>query len=148
MTGQAHYTHELVGRFPDEPHHGVLYVSMEFASAMHRCMCGCGESVITPLTPTDWRMTYDGETMSLAPSVGNWSMACQSHYWLDRGRVRWSGRWTPEQVAAGRARDRLAKARAFGESPEPNYATLPELQQKRRERWLLTLLSRLSRWWN
>jgi hypothetical protein len=111
---RAHYDDELVERFPDQPAHGVLYVSMQFATAMHLCMCGCGEPVITPLTPTDWRMVYDGETISLAPSVGNWSMGCQSHYWLEGGRVRWSGRWSAEQIAAGRARDRRAKAQAYG----------------------------------
>jgi hypothetical protein len=104
---------------------------MEFATAMHCCMCGCGEPVITPLTPTDWRLTYDGETMSLAPSVGNWSMRCQSHYWLDNGLVRWSGRWTPEQIAAGRAHDRLAKAQAVGEAIELDAAPV----QRRETRW-------------
>lgn len=144
MSGRAGYTHELVDRFPDEPHDGVLYVSLPFATAMHRCMCGCGEPVITPLTPTDWQVTYDGETMSLAPSVGNWSMRCQSHYWLKNGRVRWSGRWTTEQITTGRARDRLAKARAFGEPPEIGAA--PESETKRRERWWLRLRKRLRLW--
>ena len=106
---------------------------MEFATAMHMCMCGCREPVITPLTPTDWRMTYDGETVSLAPSVGNWSMACQSHYWLDGGSVRWLGRWTPEQIAKGRARDRLVTARALGESADSGAE--PESEPKQRERW-------------
>jgi hypothetical protein len=115
---RAHYTHELVERFPDEPVEGVLYVSMEFATTMHLCMCGCGETVITPLTPTDWRITYDGETVSLAPSVGNWSMRCESHYWLQDGRVRWSGRWSVEQIAAGRAHDRRVKAHSYGEAPD------------------------------
>jgi hypothetical protein len=141
---RAHYTHEFVERFPDDPGEGVLYVSMEFGTAMHLCMCGCAEPVITPLTPTDWRVTYDGETMSVAPSVGNWSMGCRSHYWLDSGRVRWSGRWTPGQVAAGRARDRLAKARAFGESPEMSTAPEPEAR-RRQPRWS-SLRKRLSLW--
>lgn len=135
------YRHELVERFPDDPQQGVLYVSMEFASAIHRCMCGCGEPVITPLTPTDWRVTYDGETMSLAPSVGNWSMQCQSHYWLDGGTVRWAARWTPEQIAAGRARDRLAKAREFGEAPVVEEG--PDVGVHPRRRWWGRLLERL-----
>lgn len=136
----ARYTDELVERFPDEPQEGVLYVSMEYATALHLCMCGCGESVITPLTPTDWRMTYDGETISLAPSVGNWSMACQSHYWLEVGRVRWSERWSAKQIAAGRDRDRLAKAHAFNEAPPASSPVLDsggrESQWARMRRWL------------
>jgi Family of unknown function (DUF6527) len=137
---RARYTHELVVSFPDEPRDGVLYVSIKFATAMHRCMCGCGEQVITPLTPTDWRLTYNGETVSLAPSIGNWSMRCQSHYWLDDGHVRWAGRWTLEQISAGRAHDRLTKAQAFGEAIEPDGA--PALARQR-ELWWRRLRERL-----
>ena len=136
---RARYTHELIERFLDEPQEGVLYISMEFATALHLCMCGCAEPVITPLTPTDWRMTYDGETVSLAPSVGNWSVPCQSHYWLEGGRVRWSGRWGAEQIAAGRARDRLAKARQFDGVPP----TAARPQRARRPRAWRRLLRRL-----
>ena len=141
MSGHMEYRHELVARFPAKPDQGVLYVSMEFASAMHYCMCGCGEHVITPLTPTDWRVIYDGETMSLAPSVGNWSMQCQSHYWLDCGRVRWAARWTPEKIAAGRAHDRLAKARQFGEAPVVELR--PDVADDPRRGWQFRLLERL-----
>ncbi len=51
---------------------GILYVSMSFASAVHRCACGCGQEVVTPLSPTDWQLHFDGENVSLEPSVGNW----------------------------------------------------------------------------
>lgn len=107
--------HELVETFPAEPTDGVLYVSMPYASAMHRCLCGCGEEVVTPFGPTDWKMTFDGESVSLHPSIGNWSLSCQSHYWITEGEVHWSRRWSAEQIAAGRARDRHVKASAFGE---------------------------------
>lgn len=38
----------------------------------------------------------------MAPSVGNWSFPCRSHYWIDQSRIRWAGAWTDEQVEAGR----------------------------------------------
>lgn len=109
------YRHELVASFPDEPEAGVLYVSIQYATALHHCMCGCGEAVVTPFGPVDWRMIYDGETVSLAPSIGNWSTPCQSHYYLTGGRVRWAGRWSREQIIRGRERDRLATADHFRE---------------------------------
>lgn len=115
MSEHSSYEYELVDRFPDIARDGVLYVSMGYATSMHRCMCGCRESVVTPLSPTDWRMTYDGETISLAPSIGNWSMPCQSHYWLDHGQVRWAGAWTRDEIEAGRDRDRARKAHAVRE---------------------------------
>jgi hypothetical protein len=132
MMRQEKYTYELVERFPEEPVGGVLYVSMTYATAMHRCMCGCSEQIVTPFDPTDWKMSYDGETISLSPSIGNWSVPCRSHYWLIEGQVRWSQSWTDTQIAAGRARDRHAKARRFD---EPDAAPAAAKQNK-------------PRWWN
>ena len=66
--------HRFVEDLPDDVRPGVLYVSMEYGTAAHRCCCGCGEEVVTPFTPTGWKMTYDGETVSLKPSVGNWTL--------------------------------------------------------------------------
>ncbi|WP_417924835.1 DUF6527 family protein [Collimonas pratensis] len=27
----------------------------------------------------DWSLTYDGKTVSLDPSIGNWSLPCRAH---------------------------------------------------------------------
>ena len=61
-------------------------------------------------------MIYDGETVSLDPSIGNWSFPCQSHYWLERGRVSWAEQWSRERIDRGRALDRARKARDVDES--------------------------------
>lgn len=105
---------EFVEFIPEKIERGTLYVSMPYATAVHSCCCGCGREVVTPFSPTDWRLTFDGETVSLAPSIGNWSFECQSHYWIERGRIRWSTQWTPEEIAAGRLRDQAAKAQHYG----------------------------------
>lgn len=104
--------HEFIEEAPDELDDGVLYISMEYRTTLHLCCCGCGNQVVLPLRPTAWRLTYDGETVSLAPSVGNWSFACRSHYWIRDSRVRWAGGWTDEQVAAGRRRTLEARGAA------------------------------------
>ncbi len=101
--------HEFVAEFPEDPVDGVLHVSVQFATALHRCCCGCGNKVITPLSQTDWTLTYDGRTVSLDPSIGNWSFPCQSHYFITRNRVEWPGRWTQKEIASGRAADRARK---------------------------------------
>lgn len=66
--------------------------------------------MVTPFSPTDWQLTFDGVSVSLYPSIGNWSLACRSHYWIKRGgKVQWAGQWSDEEVAAGRAHDRWLK---------------------------------------
>jgi len=104
----------FVEEVPEKLQPGVLYVSIPYATAVHCCCCGCGEEIVTPLTPTDWRMTYDGESVSLSPSVGSWSLPCKSHYVIDRGKVRWAAAWTKAQIDRQWARDRAAKAAYYG----------------------------------
>lgn len=107
--------HQFVESFPDALKPGVLYVSLEYGSVAHSCCCGCGEEVVTPLTPTDWKITYDGEAVTLHPSVGNWTLPCRSHYVIRHGKVIEALPWTDAEVAAERDRDRRAKANYFGQ---------------------------------
>lgn len=106
--------HRFVETFPETLEPSVLYVSLEFGSAAHSCCCGCGEEVVTPLTPTDWNITYDGETITLHPSVGSWTLPCRSHYVIRRNRVIEAPPWSDAEVAAERRRDRRAKAAHYG----------------------------------
>jgi len=128
MMRHSRLEHQFVEHIPENVEPGVLYISMEYGTAAHCCCCGCGEEVVTPFTPTDWKMTFDGETVSLHPSVGSWSLACRSHYVIRRGRVIEAGPWTDEQVAAERRRDRVAKARHFGAVIAPGGVPGPEPQ--------------------
>lgn len=112
--------HRFVPHLPERLAPGVLYISMEFGTAAHSCCCGCGEEVVTPFTPTDWRMTFDGETISLHPSVGNWNLPCRSHYVIRRGRVVEAESWSDRQIAGERRRDKAEKARFYGHpTPTP-----------------------------
>lgn len=110
--------HRFVTNIPRELQPGVIYISMEFATAMHLCCCGCGEQVVTPLTPTDWRLTYDGETVSLSPSIGNWNYACRSHYFIRKSKVEWSLSWSDRRIAVCRERDRARKEIYFSSQGE------------------------------
>lgn len=118
---------EFVQAIPEKLEDKTLYVSMDYATAAHKCCCGCGREVVTPLSPTDWKLTFDGVSVSLSPSIGNWSFACRSHYWIVRNSVKWADQWSPEQVEAGRAGDRRAKQAYYGEhagtrTPKPSQA--------------------------
>lgn len=105
--------HEFVEYVPEDVRAGVVYVSTTYATATHKCCCGCNNEVVTPLLPTDWELTFDGESISLYPSIGNWSLPCQSHYWITRNQVKWDRRWSKEEIEAGRAQDRMRKERYY-----------------------------------
>jgi hypothetical protein len=118
--------HRFVEFVPRDLEFGVLYVSIAYATAVHACACGCGNRVVTPLTPSDWQLTFDGETVSLSPSIGNWSFACQSHYWIRRDQVRWARRWSPAEIDRGRQRSRAATERRIDPGMEAPAEPSPE----------------------
>lgn len=114
MSRLSAFSHEFVEFIPSELKHGVVYISIPYATASHNCACGCRRKVVTPLTPTDWKLIFDGETVSLSPSIGNWSFECRSHYWILRNHVKWARRWIEAEVDEARTLDRNLK-RAYYE---------------------------------
>ncbi len=139
--------HRFVEFMPTPLEPGVLYISMAYATAAHSCCCGCGEEIVTPLTPTDWRMTFDGETISLWPSIGNWNLACRSHYVVDRSGVIEAAPWSDAQIAAGRLREKAAKTRYYGDEPAvaaPERHQTQDLHDPPRSGFWRRLLSRLG----
>lgn len=107
--------HEFVEFVPEKLQEGILYVCIPFATVLHKCFCGCGLEVVTPLTPTDWRLTYNGQTVSLDPSIGNWSFPCQSHYWITKDVVIWSHKWSKQRISSGRNEDQRSKKEFYCE---------------------------------
>ena len=114
--------HEFVDTVPDTLQGNLLYVSLKYNTAIHKCFCGCGEEVVTPLSPLHWKMTYDGESISLYPSIGNWSLECHSHYWVTGGQVIWAEKWTDEEVRTIRNVRR--------KEAEPDLVTEEQQQQR------------------
>jgi len=97
--------HKFVEFIPEVLDDGILYVSIAHGTAVHRCCCACGREVVTPLTPTDWKLIFDGETVSLYPSIGNWNFPCRSHYWITRNHVEWAEDWSDWRIAAAEEKD-------------------------------------------
>lgn len=112
-------SHEFVEFVPEQLQEGVLYISTTYATAAHRCFCGCGREVVTPLSPTDWTLSFNGETVSLSPSIGNWSLPCRSHYWIEDNCIQWSGEMSQKAIDASRTRDRQLKAMYFEHRRSP-----------------------------
>ena len=65
-------SHRFVDTMPEELEEGVLYVSIRHRIALHRCFCGCGIEISAPLAPIEWKLIFDGESVSLSPSIGVW----------------------------------------------------------------------------
>jgi hypothetical protein len=94
---------------PRELEEGVLYISEVHNIAVHRCASGCGEKVVTPLSPVEWQLRKDGDLVSLHPSIGNWNYACRSHYWIKRNRIIWAGMLSEREIARVQECDRADK---------------------------------------
>lgn len=127
MLPHTRLEHQFVHYIPDRLEPGVIYISMDYATAAHSCCCGCGEQVVTPFTPTDWKFTFDGETVSLSPSVGNWNFACRSHYYIERSRVIEARPWREKEIETGRWMDASAKASYYGKTKpiDPRHPLSP-----------------------
>ncbi len=111
--------YEFVEFIPDELKERTLYISHTYCTAVHKCCCGCGREVVTPLSPTGWQLTFDGKAVSLYPSIGSWSLPCQSHYFITKNKVVWAQKWTKKQIARGRAQEARAKERYYDETQPP-----------------------------
>ena len=139
--------HEFVKAIPNELKERTLYVCIDYATAVHKCCCGCGREVVTPLSPTDWTLTYDGLSISLHPSIGNWSFECQSHYWIEESTATWASRWSRKRIEAGRAHDRRAKERYYtgvGIGSKKDWTSGNDESRKGFWTWLSKLWSKRS----
>jgi len=115
--------HKFVTSAPEQLEDHTLYISIEYASVIHKCCCGCGQEVVTPLSPTDWKLIFDGKTVSLDPSIGNWSSECKSHYWISKSTVQWARKWTGEEIRTGKARDQSKKKAYYKREAQKNNET-------------------------
>ena len=87
---QPQLTLEHVKFFPEDLDDRTLYVSLPYRTASHKCPCGCGNMVVTPLGPSGWQLTLDDGGATLHPSIFSRALDCQSHYWIRGNRVVWA----------------------------------------------------------
>lgn len=109
---------EFVDFVPGELEERKLYVSIEYATSVHLCACGCGNKVVTPINPAEWQLIYDGESVSLYPSIGNWQFPCRSHYWVRRNEIHWARPWSEGEIESGRERDAADLAHYYARREE------------------------------
>ncbi|KVV15039.1 DUF6527 family protein [Flavobacterium sp. TAB 87] len=105
--------HKFVEFIPEQLEDGVLYISLTYCTAIHKCACGCSNEVVTPFAPNDWKMTFDGKTISLSPSIGNWNFDCRSHYWIRNSEIILARQWDDEEIKAGSKKPKKKKKKSF-----------------------------------
>lgn len=126
---------EFVEFIPDDLKERTLYISIPYCTALHKCCCGCGREVVTPLSPTGWQLIFDGKTVSLYPSIGSWSLPCQSHYFITKNKVLWARQWSGRQIAKGREQEATARERYYAGAVSPtNAATTPSPTSRTKKR--------------
>ena len=76
---------------PEKLEEGKLYISLEYGSVVHNCLCGCGSRTVTPIDcvvegkDMGWRLIqHPDKKVSLTPSIGNYQLPCKSHYILTK----------------------------------------------------------------
>lgn len=135
-------TYELVEFIPETLSEGILYVSEKYKTAAHKCCCGCGEEVITPLNPTDWKLQIQDGKVSMWPSIGNWSYACNSHYIIRHGRILWVGEMSQEAIQMGRDADKIRKDKYFDSiNKQKDMNTSPSVSD-----WLNNIIRKVMNW--
>ncbi|MCW5318680.1 hypothetical protein GTQ43_34885 [Nostoc sp. KVJ3] len=137
--------HQFVEFIPSELKEGIIYVSIAYTTAVHKCCCGCGNKVVTPITPTDWKLIFDGKTISLTPSIGNWSFPCRSHYWVKRNKIRWAEDWSDKQVDAGRKREEAATQHYY-DAAQPPTVEMPATERNQKPK--LGFRQIIKQWWS
>ncbi len=94
--------HEFVEFIPENISDGIIYISITYRTAVHNCVCGCKNKVVTRFSPTNWQFTFDGVSISLYPSIGNWSFKCKSHYWITKNTIKKAELWSDEEIEDNR----------------------------------------------
>lgn len=122
MSRPQSVTHEYVEYIPENLQSGILYISLKYKTASHLCCCGCGNKVVTPLNSAKWDLTDHGKSVSLFPSVGNWSFPCKSHYWITRGQIKWAAVMSDRQINHIRKIDH-ADAELYALTKDPESAS-------------------------
>lgn len=143
--------HEFVEYIPNHLKEETIYISVTFGTVVHKCCCGCGNEVITPLSPTDWKLTFDGESISLYPSIGNWNFDCKSHYWVQNSRVEWDRKWSGKEINSGRHQDYLYKRKYYGKnslSPNKDITANDRASKSDKLEAKNNFWSRLRSWWS
>lgn len=144
---------ESVEFIPERLEEGVLYISERYRTAVHKCCCGCGQEVVTPLSPAEWSVKRNGGLVSLWPSIGNWSYPCRSHYVIRDNRVIQAKPMTELQIRRVKTNDHADKTAQIRRTNHVKETTAPvqqpnvQVTSSRERQPMMNWLQHLIRWW-
>jgi hypothetical protein len=140
---------EFIESAPRPLSDGVLYISDRFRTALHLCCCGCGREVVTPLNPAGWSYKREVGTVTLKPSIGNWSFPCRSHYLIIRNEIVWAKPMSPQQIAMVKAKDARDQKTLIDRSNAAKLSSGTRLPASvnRRASTASQLIALVRRWW-
>jgi hypothetical protein len=69
-----------VDLIPEILEENKIYISKEYKTSIHNCLCGCGHKVVTPLIDSMWHLSENSKGISLTPSILSNNLDCKSHY--------------------------------------------------------------------
>jgi hypothetical protein len=101
---------------------------------------------VTPLSPIDWSLTFDGETITLDPSIGNWSFECKSHYFIRKNKVVWAKRFSDKEIAEVKYIDSQDKEDYYSKPSKEKSIKVSESKEEFTENTSSRI--RLIDWWN
>ncbi len=122
-------SHKFVDLIPKEIESGLVYISLKYNTMVHLCCCGCNNKVVTPLSPTGWSLKYDGDVISIKPSIGNWNFPCRSHYWISESSVVWSYTFGDKEIESVRYRDNKDRTDYLESKQKTNQTWIAKLYQ-------------------
>lgn len=73
-------TTKYVEFVPNDLEQNVLYISKEFETIVHLCLCGCGNLSVTPINERGWKLIESNNKVSLTPSILNTACPNRYHY--------------------------------------------------------------------
>jgi len=100
---------------------------IEYATAVHKCACGCGKEVVTPLSPTDWKLIFDGKALSLEVLDRQLGLPVAArNYWVKNTTGRYGRRIGPRHASMPTAR--MIALEKTSITAKEQTAVLPKLE--------------------
>jgi hypothetical protein len=140
---------EFIESAPKQLSDGVIYISDRFRTALHKCCCGCGKEVVTPLNPAGWSYLLEDGKVTLKPSIGNWSFPCKSHYLITRNQVVWAHAMSDRQIAQVKARDARDQRAYIARCNQAKSTSAPIISRPPEQpalSWFSLLRAAIRRW--
>lgn len=57
-----------------------IYISKEYQTAVHLCLCGCGNKAVTPTDNAGWKIIEENGKVTFTPSILNNNCPNRYHY--------------------------------------------------------------------